>query len=90
MVESGIEDIGSSAGSQSDVNFKHFAKHAFTFKDKPALKRELRKLKGRLDASTEKVTELRVLLAMYNSPRDGSKSSRSVNWMLNGDRDYKR
>ncbi|CAJ0918294.1 unnamed protein product, partial [Mesorhabditis belari] len=56
--ESGIEDIGSSAGSLSD--------------DKIVLKREIRKLKGRLEAAKEKVAELRVLFSMQN----GSSSAR--------------
>ncbi|KHJ98050.1 hypothetical protein OESDEN_01963 [Oesophagostomum dentatum] len=53
LAESGIEDLGSSAGSLAD--------------DKIVLKREVRKLKGRLDAAKEKLSELRMLLAMPSS-----------------------
>ncbi|VDM75070.1 unnamed protein product [Strongylus vulgaris] len=53
LAESGIEDLGSSAGSLAD--------------DKIALKREVRKLKGRLDATKEKLSELRMLLSMPSS-----------------------
>ncbi|KAL6724335.1 hypothetical protein Aduo_019232 [Ancylostoma duodenale] len=53
LAESGIEDLGSSAGSLAD--------------DKIVLKREVRKLKGRLEATKDKLAELRVLLSMPSS-----------------------
>ncbi|KAJ1370517.1 hypothetical protein KIN20_032249 [Parelaphostrongylus tenuis] len=53
LSESGIEDFSSSAGSQID--------------DKVVLKREVRKLKGRLEATKDKLTELRILLSAFPS-----------------------
>lgn len=50
LSESGIEDFSSSAGSLVD--------------DKVVLKREIRKLKGRLEATKDKVIELRILLSV--------------------------
>ncbi|VDM64815.1 unnamed protein product [Angiostrongylus costaricensis] len=58
LSESGIEDFSSSAGSHVD--------------DKVVLKREIRKLKGRLEATKDKLTELRILHSVLPSRHKNS------------------
>ncbi|WKY14349.1 hypothetical protein Q1695_000138 [Nippostrongylus brasiliensis] len=54
IAESGIEDLGSSAGSVID--------------DRAVLRREVQKLKGRLSATKDKLHELRFLFSVPPSP----------------------
>uniref|UniRef100_A0A915AHP8 EF-hand domain-containing protein n=1 Tax=Parascaris univalens TaxID=6257 RepID=A0A915AHP8_PARUN len=52
-IESGIEDVGSSADS--------------VIEEKAVLKNENKKLKGRLELAKERVTELRLFLSLHNN-----------------------